>query len=46
LGKLLIIKINFESFESNDNEGTEHGSLPHINIKRSDRTMVRIDIDG
>lgn len=25
--------------------GTRHGSLPHINIKRSDVTMVRIDID-
>ena len=30
----------------NDIEGTGNGSLPHINIKRSDRTMVRIDIDG
>ncbi|HCT3173121.1 TPA: RHS domain-containing protein, partial [Enterobacter asburiae] len=29
-----------------DPKGTGHGSLPHINIKRSDGTMVRIDIDG
>jgi len=29
-----------------DKKGTGHGELPHINIKRSDRTMVRIDIDG
>ncbi|EPD8988240.1 hypothetical protein ACSFJR_003967 [Escherichia coli] len=29
-----------------DHKGTGHGSLPHINIKRSDGTMVRIDIDG
>ena len=29
-----------------DPKGTGHGSLPHINIKRSDGTMMRIDIDG
>ncbi len=29
-----------------DPKGTGHGYLPHINIKRSDGTMVRIDIDG
>ncbi|WP_371687941.1 RHS repeat domain-containing protein [Snodgrassella alvi] len=28
-----------------DPKGTGHGSLPHINIKRKDGTMVRIDID-
>ncbi|WP_421424768.1 RHS repeat-associated core domain-containing protein [Pseudomonas sp. Pseu.R1] len=27
-----------------DPKGTGHGELPHINIKRSDGTMVRIDI--
>ncbi|PHM64365.1 rhsA protein in rhs element [Xenorhabdus stockiae] len=29
-----------------DPKGTGHGKLPHINIKRSDGTMVRIDITG
>jgi hypothetical protein len=29
-----------------DPKGTGHGELPHINIKRSDGTMVRIDITG
>lgn len=28
----------------NDHEGTGHGSLPHINIKRSDRITMRIDL--
>lgn len=29
-----------------DPKGTGHGELPHVNIKRSDGTMVRIDITG
>ncbi|ALI01346.1 hypothetical protein AO353_09800 [Pseudomonas fluorescens] len=29
-----------------DSKGTGHGELPHINIKRADGTMVRIDITG
>ena len=29
-----------------DPKGNGHGNLPHINIKRSDGTMVRIDIKG
>ncbi|MBC7210128.1 MAG: RHS domain-containing protein, partial [Pseudomonas sp.] len=33
-------------FGHDDPKGTGHGSLPHVNIKRSDGTMVRIDIDG
>ncbi|EPP3206024.1 hypothetical protein ACT9DO_004375 [Salmonella enterica subsp. enterica serovar Catumagos] len=27
-------------------KGNGHGSLPHINIKRADGTLVRIDITG
>lgn len=29
-----------------DPKGTGHGELPHVNIKRADGTMVRIDITG
>ncbi|MBD8236691.1 RHS repeat-associated core domain-containing protein [Pseudomonas fluorescens] len=29
-----------------DPKGTGHGELPHVNIKRADGTMVRIDIAG
>lgn len=29
-----------------DPKGTGHGKYPHINIKRSDGTMVRIDINN
>lgn len=28
----------------NDQKGTGHGSEPHINIKKSDGKMVRIDM--
>ncbi|WP_285423646.1 RHS repeat-associated core domain-containing protein [Pseudomonas sp. efr-133-TYG-103a] len=31
-------------FGHDDPKGTGHGELPHINIKRADGTMVRIDI--
>jgi RHS repeat-associated protein len=32
-------------FGHDDPKGTGHGSLPHVNIKRADGTMVRIDIN-
>lgn len=47
IGKItLLILILVVYMDHDDPKGTGHGSLPHINIKRSDGTMVRIDIDG
>ncbi|NBB10725.1 RHS repeat-associated core domain-containing protein [Pseudomonas sp. SLFW] len=41
-----IDKATGRVFGHDDPKGTGHGELPHINIKRADGTMVRIDVTG
>lgn len=41
-----MVMMTLKAQGHHDHKGTGHGSLSHINIKRSDGTMVRIDIDG
>lgn len=41
-----IDKATGRVYGHDDPKGTGHGELPHVNIKRSDGTMVRIDVTG